>query len=89
MMIAEKLKTHNVKVEVLDKLGEPDRGFADGRSFYYSGSLSAGAWFFAADGHGGGGLIGEEPWTVRILFDENDIVEVLVTSKDTPDELRE
>ena len=77
------------KAEILDKLGEPDVNSANQRMIYYSGSQSAGAWFFAAGGQAAGGLLDEEFWTVRILFNEEGVVDFIMTSDDTPEERRD
>jgi TPR repeat protein len=73
------------RAEVLDLLGDP-QGDPEGATLNYTGKYSDGAWFIPSYVGGGiGGIIGEEGWRVRIVFDEKDVVRAACTSEDDSD----
>lgn len=70
------------KPEVLENLGEPDSRDKYLNLFTYSGHKSKGYVFAGAGYTGGGRLIAEELWWVKIYFDDDDVVAHVATSEE-------
>ncbi len=75
--------------EVVEKLGEPHRKYDyKGEEFdEYEGTASAGFMCIGGGYQARCGLISEDPWWVRIYYDEKDVVARVATSEEPVKEL--